>query len=186
MKFILLLLFPLIAFSNSWILDHLQTHADFPKPGIQFKCISPLLKNPQAFSKVIDLFAKRYAPEHIDAIVGLESRGFIFGAALAHKMQLPFVMLRKAGKLPGETKSIAYSLEYGKNIFELQTSSLSPNNRVVLVDDLLATGGTANAAAQLVESLGAVVHEIACVIELKALNGRDRVLYPVYTLVSIE
>ncbi|MBX9923211.1 MAG: adenine phosphoribosyltransferase [Rhabdochlamydiaceae bacterium] len=171
---------------NEWIEEYIITVPDFPKTGIQFKCYPDLLKNPKAFHRATKTFAERYKNFDLDAIVGLDSRGFIFGAALAYEMNLPFVMIRKAGKLPRKSERIDYALEYGKASFEIEVDSLNPGDRVLIVDDLLATGGTANAAAALVERLGAEVVEVACLIELEGLHGRKNLKYPFYSLISIE
>jgi len=168
--------------SATWVRDYVRTIPDFPKSGVSFLCISPLLKNPQAFAKVIDTLAERYVDKKIDAITGLDSRGFIFGAALAYKMQLPFILIRKPGKLPGDVEKVGYALEYGHNTVEIQRDALSPGERVLVVDDILATGGTAAAACTLVERLGAEVVEVAVIIELGFLSGREKVIQPVFSL----
>jgi adenine phosphoribosyltransferase len=172
--------------SNKWIEEYIATVPDFPKPGIQFKCYPDLLKNPEAFHRVIKTFADRYRDFDLDAIVGLDSRGFIFGTALAYEMNLPFVMVRKAGKLPRKVEKIDYELEYGKTSFEIEVDSIHQEDRILIIDDLLATGGTAAAAATLVERLGGKVIEIACLIELEGLHGRENLKHPFYSLVSIE
>jgi adenine phosphoribosyltransferase len=171
---------------NRWIEEYIATVPDFPKPGIQFKCYPDLLKNPEAFHRVIKTFADRYRDSNLKAIVGLDSRGFIFGTALAYEMNLPFVMVRKAGKLPRKAERIDYELEYGKASFEIEVDTINQGDRVLIVDDLLATGGTAKAAAALVERLGGQVVEIACLIELEGLHGRENLNRPFYSLVSIE
>lgn len=172
--------------SNQWIEEYIETVPDFPKPGIQFKCYPGLLKDPEAFHRVIKTFAERYRDFNLDAIVGLDSRGFIFGTALAYEMNLPFVMVRKAGKLPRKVEKIDYELEYGKTSFEIEVASINQGDRVLIVDDLLATGGTAAAAATLVERLGGEVVEIACLIELVGLHGRENLQRPFYSLLTIE
>ncbi|MBS0626094.1 MAG: adenine phosphoribosyltransferase [Verrucomicrobia bacterium] len=172
--------------SNGWIEDYVNTIPDFPIPGIQFKWYSPLLNDPAAFKKAIHTFAERYRDSEIDAIVGLDSRGFIFGTALAYELDLPLVLVRKAGKLPGEVVKISYELEYGKASFELEKSALKPGQKVLVIDDVIATGGTVKAAGQLVESLGASVTEVASLIELSALNGRSNIPYPVFSLLTID
>ncbi len=184
----LILTSPLIATeaSNQWIDEYIATVPDFPKPGIQFKCYPDLLKNPEAFHRVIKTFADRYRDYNLDAIVGLDSRGFIFGTALAYEMNIPFVMIRKAGKLPRQVEKIDYKLEYGTASFEIEIESLQQGDKVLIVDDLLATGGTAKAAGALVERLGGEVVEVACLIELEGLHGRKNLGYPFYSLVSIE
>ena len=179
---------PLIATepSNEWIEEYIETVPDFPKPGIQFKCYPDLLKNPDAFHRVIKTFADRYRDASLNAIVGLDSRGFIFGTALAYEMNLPFVMVRKAGKLPRKAEKIDYDLEYGKASFEMEVESIRPGDRVLIIDDLLVTGGTAAAAATLVERLGGEVVEVACLIELVGLEGREHLNRPFYSLLTIE
>ncbi|MBS0620900.1 MAG: adenine phosphoribosyltransferase [Verrucomicrobia bacterium] len=172
--------------ANLWIEEYIATVPDFPIPGIQFKCYPDLLRNPEAFHRVIQTLADRYREFDLDAIVGLDSRGFIFGTALAYEMNLPFVMVRKAGKLPRKVEKIDYELEYGKTSFEIEVESIHKGDRVLIVDDLLATGGTASAAATLVERLGGEVVEVACLIELEGLHGRENLKHPFYSLISIE
>lgn len=171
---------------NDWICPYIQNISNFPKPGIQFKWYANLLKDPEAFHKTIEAFASRYKEKKLDAIVGLDSRGFIFGSALAYELKIPFVMVRKAGKLPGKVVKIDYSLEYASASFELETDSLKAKDRVLIIDDLLATGGTANAAGSLIEALGAEVVEAAFLIELQGLNGRQNLRYPVFALLSMK
>ena len=156
------------------IKDHIRDVIDFPKPGIVFKDISPLLANPRAFNLTLDLLAERYDGERFDVIVGMESRGFIFGAALAAAMRKGFVPARKPGKLPAQTYRVEYELEYGSNAMEMHCDAIGNGQRVLLVDDLLATGGTAAATAQLVEKAGGQVIGAAFVIELGFLPGRER------------
>lgn len=145
---------------------------DFPKPGIVFKDITPMLGDGPAFSQVISELACHVDPG-VDAIVGIESRGFIFGAALAHQLGVGFVTVRKPGKLPAEVHSIEYELEYGVDRLEIHRDALSKGHRVVIVDDLLATGGTASATVELVQKLGAEVAACLFVIELAFLPGRQ-------------
>lgn len=152
--------------------SHIRIIPDFPKPGISFKDIAPLLANPAARSLVISELAARWHGK-ADAIAALDARGFVFGSALAHQEQLPFVMIRKAGKLPGSVRSHAYGLEYGNDVLEIQEGALPPGARVLVVDDLLASGGTAAAACALIESVGGVVAGCAFVIELSGLGGRE-------------
>ena len=147
---------------------------DFPKPGIVFKDITPLLSNGPLFGKTIDLIAERYRGQKIDTVLGIESRGFIFGSALAYKLGAGFSVVRKPGKLPYETHSASYDLEYGKDTLEIHIDAVAPNSRVIIADDLIATGGTAAATAELVSKLGATVVECAFVIELSFLNGREK------------
>jgi adenine phosphoribosyltransferase len=157
---------------------------DFPKPGIQFKDITPLLADARLFSGCIDLLTKDYQAGMVDAVVGIDARGFIFAAAAALKLQAGFIPVRKKGKLPFTTHEQSYDLEYGTNTIAIHTDALKRNSRVLLIDDLLATGGTAAAAAQLVEKVGARILQINFVIELSFLKGRDRLApYPVRSLV---
>ncbi|MCZ7585616.1 MAG: adenine phosphoribosyltransferase [Deltaproteobacteria bacterium] len=147
---------------------------DFPKAGIQFKDISTLLKDGPAFHSVVEHLKERYADRGIEKVVGVEARGFIFGAALAYALGCGFVLVRKPGKLPAKTKSISYELEYGTDSLEIHEDALSARENVLLVDDLLATGGTIAAVANMVQHTGAVIAECAFVVELDFLNGRER------------
>ncbi len=153
--------------------NYIRTIPDFPKPGINFKDISPLLADGEAFSECISELAV-HMPEGVDAIVGIESRGFLFGAALALLTGKGFVPIRKPGKLPADTHAIEYELEYGTDVLEIHRDALSQGHKVVIVDDLLATGGTAAATIQLVEQLGAEVSACLFVIELDFLGGKER------------
>lgn len=148
--------------------------SDFPQPGILFRDITPLLADPRGFHIVLDALAHRFVGEHIDAVVGIESRGFIFGGALAARLNASFVPVRRPGKLPHRTDKVSYSLEYGESELEMHRDSLAEDARVLIVDDLLATGGTAAAAAELVDRQGAEVHAFAFIIELEGLGGRSR------------
>jgi adenine phosphoribosyltransferase len=147
---------------------------DFPKPGIQFKDITPVLADAQLFSGCVDLLIDGFKPGQVDAVVGIDARGFIFAAAAAVKLQAGFVPVRKKGKLPFKTHEQEYDLEYGTSSIAMHIDALKPGSRVLLIDDLLATGGTAAAAASLVKKLNAQILEISFLIELKFLNGRDR------------
>src|SRR6185369_12360530 len=147
---------------------------DFPKPGIQFKDITPLLADARLFSGSIDLLIDGFKPGSVDAVVGIDARGFIFAAAAAVKLEAGFVPVRKKGKLPYRTHEQAYDLEYGEATVAMHIDALKPGSRVLLIDDLLATGGTAAAAAALVKRLDAKIVEISFLIELKFLNGRDK------------
>jgi adenine phosphoribosyltransferase len=170
---------------------HLRDVPDFPKPGILFKDITPLLANPRAFHIAIDLLAERYIGEHVDVVVGVESRGFIFGGALAARLNASFVPVRKTGKLPWKSDRVAYALEYGTAELEMHVDSIAKGARVLVVDDLLATGGTATAAAELARRHGGLVSGFAFVVELDFLGGRARLLEtstpnaPVYSLVRL-
>jgi adenine phosphoribosyltransferase len=152
----------------------IRTVADFPKPGIQFKDITPVLADPKLFAGSIDLLIEGFKPGQVDAVVGIDARGFIFAAAAAVRLEAGFVPVRKKGKLPYQTHEQEYDLEYGTASIAMHIDALKPGSRVLLIDDLLATGGTAAAAASLVKKLGAEILEISFLIELKFLNGRDR------------
>lgn len=156
------------------IAQAIRTIPDFPKAGIQFKDITPLLADPRLFSGAIDLLIDGFKPGEVDAVVGIDARGFIFAAAAAVKLHAGFVPVRKKGKLPYQTHEQEYDLEYGTSTIAIHVDALKPGSRVLLIDDLLATGGTAAAAAALVQKLGARILEISFLIELRFLNGRDR------------
>lgn len=145
---------------------------DFPKPGVLFKDIMPLLSSPPAFAHSIDALCARYAPGTVDVLAAAEARGFLFAAPMAVQMKTPLVPLRKPGKLPGETCSFKYDLEYGSAELHVHADAIKPGARVLLVDDVLATGGTMGAACKLVEQVGGVVVGCAFLIELSFLNGR--------------
>jgi adenine phosphoribosyltransferase len=147
---------------------------DFPKPGIQFKDITPVLADAKLFTGTIDLLCDGHKPGDIDAVVGIDARGFIFAAAAAMKLGAGFVPVRKKGKLPHKTYEQEYALEYGSATVAMHIDALKPGARVLLIDDLLATGGTAAAATALVKKLGAKIIEVSFLIELKFLNGRDK------------
>jgi adenine phosphoribosyltransferase len=146
---------------------------DFPIPGILFRDITPLLKDKQGFREAIDLFVDRFKDAGVDYVVGIESRGYIFGAPLAYAIGAGYIPVRKPGKLPYEKLTESYALEYGTNSLEIHADALTEGDRVVVVDDLLATGGTAAATGRLLERLGAHVIAYAFMIELSALHGRD-------------
>ncbi|HEY3875298.1 MAG TPA: adenine phosphoribosyltransferase [Candidatus Kapabacteria bacterium] len=148
---------------------------DFPKPGILFRDITPVLASPEAMREVIDRFIEFARPKAPTAIVGIESRGFVFGMPVALEMNLPFVPVRKLGKLPYQTIREAYALEYGTNTLEMHTDTIAPGDRVIIVDDLLATGGTAAAAKRLVTRLGGTVEGLTFLIELSFLKGRSAI-----------
>jgi adenine phosphoribosyltransferase len=147
---------------------------DFPEPGIGFKDITPVLADPIAFSTITDLIVVHFGRGSIDKVVGIEARGFILASPVAYHFNAGFVPIRKVGKLPWETVNAEYELEYGTATIEIHRDAVEPGERVLIVDDVLATGGTAAAAASLVEQIGGKVHGIACVIELDFLHGRDK------------
>ncbi len=158
---------------------------DFPKPGIQFKDITPVLADGRLFGGTIDLLCQNYKPGDVDAVVGIDARGFIFAAAAAVRLGAGFVPVRKKGKLPYSTHEQSYDLEYGSNTVAIHIDAVKPGERVLLVDDLLATGGTASAAIHLLEKIGAKILEVHFLIELEFLQGRDKLKgYPVKSLIT--
>jgi adenine phosphoribosyltransferase len=160
---------------------------DFPKPGIQFKDITPLLSNPAAFRSAIELFVTACRNQSAQKIAGIDARGFLFGATVAYEMGIGFVPIRKKGKLPYQTRSISYELEYGSSAVEVHTDAFAGGDRVVLIDDLLATGGTASAAIKLIESCEARVVEAIFLIELTALDGRGKLApHPVRSILQFD
>ena len=164
---------------------HIRDIPDFPKPGILFRDITPLLQHGPAFREVIDRLADRYRSQRIDAIVAVESRGLVFGSALAYALGIGLILVRKAGKLPHKTIRANYSLEYGEGTLEMHADSLTPGKRVVLIDDLLATGGTMGAAVTLIEHFKATIVEVAFIIELTALGGRALLgSHPIFSLLQ--
>jgi len=165
--------------------DKIRDIPDFPKPGILFKDITTLLQDARAFSSAIDQLAQRYQERQIDSIVCIEARGFIFGGALAYRLGTGLIPVRKAGKLPYKTHKITYELEYGTDTLEIHQDAIAPGQRILIVDDLLATGGTTKAVAELVGQLGGEVVELAFLIELTYLHGRQKLSgYPVYSLIQ--
>jgi adenine phosphoribosyltransferase len=156
---------------------------DFPKPGIVFKDITTLLKNPKAFRRALDLFTVLCGDHLADKVLAIESRGFIVGATLADRLGLGFVPLRKPGKLPGKTLRHTYALEYGEDCLEIHDDAITPGERVLIVDDVIATGGTAHAAGELVGKLGGTVAAYAFLVELSFLNGRSRLQGDVLSLI---
>ena len=168
------------------LLTFIRDIPDFPKPGIIFKDITPLLNNPEAFKASIDQLASRYAGKRIDKIVGIEARGFIFAGALAYRLGTGMVPVRKKGKLPYKTLSETYELEYGTDTMEIHEDAIKPGDHVLVLDDLIATGGTLAATCRLVEKLGGSIVEVAILIELSFLNGRAKVKeYPYFTLLTV-
>jgi len=165
--------------------DHIRDIPDFPKEGIIFKDITPLIGNAEAFSNVVDALASRYNDKGIDKIVAAEARGFIIGAALAYKMGVPFIPVRKKGKLPYKTIDASYKLEYGTDTLYMHEDAISKSENVLVVDDLLATGGTAKAICELVEKLSGKVSEIAFMIDLSFLNGREKLKgYNIFSIIN--
>jgi len=169
------------------LLAAIRDVVDFPKPGIMFKDITPILSNGALFRQSIDLFCETTGGVKIDKVVGIDARGFIFGAAVADRLGAGFVPVRKKGKLPWETLEASYSLEYGENVVQLHKDAVQPGESILLVDDLLATGGTAAAAVKLLDQLGANIIGISVLIELGFLNGREKLLpNPVHSILTYD
>jgi adenine phosphoribosyltransferase len=166
-----------------WLKTYVRDVPDFPTPGILFKDITPLLSDVVAFSSVIDLIVVAFGRGSMDKVCGIEARGFILASPVAYHVGAGFFPIRKQGKLPGETVSESYELEYAEATLEVHRDAVAPGDRVLIVDDVLATGGTALAAARLVERLGGIVAGIACLIELDFLGGRERLAG--YDLISL-
>jgi len=160
---------------------------DFPKPGINFYDITTLLKHPEGLRLTVDALSAEFAGERVDAVLGIEARGFIFAPALAYHLNAGFVPVRKPSKLPAETAKISYALEYGEDTLEIHRDAVGAGSRVIIADDLLATGGTAKAAVDLVESLGGVVAGLVFVVELEFLPGREKLsAYDVRSLIKYQ
>lgn len=157
-----------------WIKSRIRTIPDYPKPGIQFRDITTLLKDAQGFRKAVDELVQPYAGTGISKVVGIEARGFIVGGAVAHQLSVGFIPVRKAGKLPAETFGADYELEYGVDRVEMHRDAMLPGDRVLIVDDLVATGGTAGAAVMLLREAGAQVVGCAFIIDLPDLGGRNK------------
>lgn len=167
--------------------QYIREYPDFPETGILFKDISPILRSPDAMRYISDQFYKHFENKKIDIIAGAESRGLIFASALATRFDKGFIMIRKQGKLPGITNKVAYEIEYGKDIMEIQQDAIAPGQNVWVVDDLLATGGTAKAAAELIEAMEGNVVGFSFVIELAFLKGREKIEdYDIQTLISYD
>ncbi|MBI4567303.1 MAG: adenine phosphoribosyltransferase [Planctomycetes bacterium] len=170
-----------------WLREKVRDVPDFPKPGIIFKDITPVLKDAPTLRRVTAEIAGHLSGRNLNGVVGIESRGFIFGATVAYEMGLPFHMVRKPGKLPAATVQADYDLEYGSNTLHIHADALRPGDRVAIIDDLLATGGTVSAACQLVERLRGAVAACVFVIELSFLGGRGRLgKYDVFSLLAYE
>lgn len=159
--------------SSKSLADHIRAIPDYPKPGVTFRDITPLLGNGPALAAAVDQMAERFASERVDRVIGIEARGFILGAPVAVSLGAGFVPVRKAGKLPWAVVREEYQLEYGTDKLEIHRDAIHPDERVVVIDDVLATGGTAAATCRLVETLGATIVGLGMLIELKALNGRS-------------
>ncbi len=174
---------------NDYLKSHIRTVPDWPAPGVQFRDITPLLQDPRVFRVLIDAFVHRYMDPALrpDVVAGLDARGFILGSVVAYELGLGFVPIRKKGKLPFTTVEETYELEYGSATVELHTDAVKPGQRVLLIDDLIATGGTMMAGKKLLEKLGATVLEGAAIVDLPELGGSERILasgLKLFTLVS--
>ena len=172
---------------SAYFAQRIRTIADWPEPGVQFRDITPLLRDGAAFRRLIEAFAERYADERIDAIAGIDARGFIIGAALAYRLGCGFIPVRKAGKLPFATVSESYALEYGEAVVEVHTDAAEAGEHVLVIDDLIATGGTMLAGWRLLQKLGANVTEGAAIVDLPELGGSARLAeagLPLFTLVE--
>ncbi len=168
---------------------YIRTISNWPIDGVEFRDITSLIENPLAFRKTVDAFVHRYMSEKLDAIVGLDARGFIFGGALAYALGISFVPVRKKGKLPGDTISVKYELEYGQAEVEMHTDALKEGDKVIIIDDLIATGGTLLAAVQLVKQLKGEILEACAIIDLPDLNGSQKIKdagVPLFTLLDYE
>lgn len=187
-KKLLLKVIPKIANNDEiFIKNKIRAIPDFPKPGIMFRDITTLLKDPEGMKRVLDILKERYKEKGIEVVAAIESRGFIIGGALAEKLKISFVPIRKPGKLPAETVKEEYELEYGTDAVEIHKDAISEGQKILLIDDLLATGGTSRAAANLIEKLGGQIEEIAFIIELPDLRGREKLnKWPVFSMVKFE
>jgi adenine phosphoribosyltransferase len=166
--------------------EHIRAIPDFPKPGILFYDISTLLAHPQAWRATVERLAEAVRPQRPDLLIGIESRGFLVAAPLAFTLGSGFAMVRKKGKLPGKTVRYSYDLEYGTDTIEVQDDAIRPGQRVLVLDDLIATGGTMQAAIELVQQQGGIVVGAACIIELGFLNGRSRIGAPLTSIVTYD
>ena len=170
----------------NYLKQKIRTIPNFPAPGIQFRDITTLLSDPEAFNYVIERFVEHYQDEEIDLVAGVEARGFIIGAPLALRLGKGFIPIRKAGKLPGPTHGVAYDLEYGTDRVEVHQDAIPAGSKILIVDDLLATGGTIEGSSRLIVQAGGVIVGYAFVIELIDLNGRKRLNHPIFSLVNFE
>lgn len=168
--------------NNRWIQQYLQQHRDFPKSGVVFQWYGELLRDPMGFHEVMGAFWERYQDYEIDTILGLESRGFIFAGILAYEMEIPFVLVRKCGKLPEPTLAQKFEREYGTDCFEIEEQDVG---RALIIDDLLASGGSMRAACQLVERVGGEVVEAATLLEIGALKGREKLNVPYFSFFKL-
>ena len=170
--------------NHEWLKEHIRDIPDFPKPGVGFKDITPLLADKKAFSYTVDAIAHQFDRDEIDKVLGIEARGFLVAAPLAYRFTAGLIPVRKKGKLPWKVEAQDYSLEYGQDHLEIHQDAITPGERILIVDDVLATGGTARATAELTERCGGKVSGIAMVMELTFLGGRDRLAgYDIFSLI---
>jgi adenine phosphoribosyltransferase len=171
--------------NHEWLKEHIRDIPDFPQPGVLFKDITPLLANKKAFTYMIDAIAHQFDSDEIDKVLGIEARGFMVAAPLAYRFTAGLIPVRKKGKLPWEVEAESYTLEYGDDHLEIHRDAIEPGERILVVDDVLATGGTARATAVLTERLGGKVAGIATIMELSFLNGREKLAgYELFSLIT--
>jgi len=176
-------------YDECYVKSVIRTIPDWPEPGVMFRDITPIFKDPKALRMVSDDFIQRYIDTDITHIASIDARGFLISSIMAYHLNIPLVLVRKKGKLPGDTVHVEYSLEYGKSAVEMQTDSVGPGDKVLIFDDLIATGGTILAASTLIKQLGATVYEAAALIDLPDLEGSTRIQdagIPVHTLLAYE
>ncbi|GAB4188888.1 MAG: adenine phosphoribosyltransferase [Simkaniaceae bacterium] len=169
-----------------WLEKYIRSTPDFPKEGVIFRWYGSLFRDPLAVKKVLNAFYERYKKMKVDAVLGLESRGFIFGALLAYKLELPFLLMRKKGKLPPPTLSVEFDHEYSHEAFEIEEGILKEGENILVIDDIMATGASFEAAAILIERANAEIVEFGCLIELERLKGRELLKRPVFSLYKIN
>jgi len=175
------------AFGTDALRKLIRDVPDFPKPGILFRDMTPLLQEPAGLSLAVEFLTQPYRDQHIDVVVGAESRGFIFGTAVARNLTAGFIPIRKPGKLPADKRSVTYDLEYGTDTLEIHADAIRPGQRVLMVDDLLATGGTMRACCELVEQLGGNIVAVAFLIELAGLQGRNKLTqWDIYSVIRYD
>ena len=176
-----------MASDNGWLKDYIRDIPDFPKPGVTFKDITPLLADAAAFARAVDALCDSFAPLRVDKVLGIEARGFIVAAPVAYRLGAGFVPVRKGGKLPWQVEKQEYALEYGTDRLEIHRDAVSPGERAVIVDDVMATGGTAEATAKLASLLGAEIAGLGFVVELDFLHGREKLKgYEVMSLLHYD
>jgi adenine phosphoribosyltransferase len=168
-----------------WLLQKIETYADFPKAGVLYRDLTPLFRDPQALKRTIIALSAPFVQESFDGVAAIEARGFLFGVSVAQLLDTPFILIRKKGKLPGKVARTLATVEYGEAVLEVQENAIEKNMRLLLIDDVLATGGTAKAAIDLLDQLGAKVFAAAFVVELADLSGRTHLPVPAYSLLQL-